>query len=132
MNIIYFSLRILIIFYSLGVIQQIIFSSIVFAQKRNLNELSSYISDIKIEGTSDLESSQIIFLIESQIGDILDRRKIRKDIHSIYKMNLYDDVQAIVIKQNKNTNRCKRPRSPRCVAALLQTILGRFARNSPW
>ena len=56
---------------------------------KNIGESSSYISEIEIEGTSDLESSQILFLIESQVGDILDRRKIRKDIHSIYKMKLF-------------------------------------------
>ena len=83
------------------ILKQIIFNVLIFAQKIDVNETSSYISDIEIEGTSDLESSQIIFLIESQIGDTLDRRKIRKDIHSIYKMNLFDDVQAEVLKKKQ-------------------------------
>jgi len=58
--------------------------------------LSASIAEIEIKGTSELESSQIMFLIESQVGDILDREIIRRDIHAIYKMKLFEDVQAEV------------------------------------
>ena len=101
MNILLIFNRVIIFFLFIAILKSIIFNLHIFAQKSNLKESSSYISDIEIEGTSDLESSQIIFLIESQIGDILDRRKIRKDIHTIFKMNLFDDVQAEVIKKKK-------------------------------
>ncbi len=100
MKILHYFFHILISFLFLGILQNLIFHVPIFAQMKNVSESSGYISEIEIKGTSDLESSQIIFLIQSQIGDILDRRKIRKDIHSIYKMNLYDDVQAIVIKES--------------------------------
>ena len=58
--------------------------------------MSASIAEIEIKGTSELESSQIMFLIESQVGDILDRKIIRRDIHAIYKMKLFEDVQAEV------------------------------------
>ena len=58
--------------------------------------MSASIAEIEIKGTSELESSQIMFLIESQVGDILDREIIRRDIHAIYKMKLFEDVQAEV------------------------------------
>ena len=100
MKILHTFFSILITFFFLGILHHLIFHVPIFAQMKNDSKSSAYISDIEIKGTSDLESSQIIFIIESQIGDILDRRKIRKDIHSIYKMNLFDDVQAMAIKQN--------------------------------
>jgi len=43
-----------------------------------------------------LESSQILFLIESQVGEPLSRKAVRRDIHSIYQMKLFEDVQAEV------------------------------------
>lgn len=101
MNVLLLFYRVIIFFLLIAILKLGIFNLQIFAQKKNLTESSAYISDIEIEGTSDLESSQIIFLIESQIGDILDRRKIRKDIHTIYKMNIFDDVQVEVVKQKK-------------------------------
>ncbi|MFL2743669.1 MAG: outer membrane protein assembly factor BamA [bacterium] len=58
--------------------------------------MSASIAEIEIKGTSELESSQIMFLIESQVGNVLDRKIIRRDIHAIYKMKLFEDVQAEV------------------------------------
>ena len=55
--------------------------------------MSARITEIEIQGTSELESSQIMFLIESQVGDVLDRKVIRRDIHTIYQMKLYEDVR---------------------------------------
>lgn len=58
--------------------------------------MSTSIAEIEIKGTSELESSQIMFLIESQVGNVLDRKIIRRDIHAIYKMKLFEDVQVEV------------------------------------
>ncbi len=51
---------------------------------------------IEVTGTSELEKAQILFLIESRVGEKLDRRKIRQDVHLIYGMNLFQDVQVEV------------------------------------
>lgn len=66
------------------------------AQTLLTGKTSALISDIDIKGTSELEAAQIMFLIESQVGDSLDRKVISRDIHSIYKMKLFEDVQAEV------------------------------------
>ncbi len=66
------------------------------AQTSGTASFSASITEIEIKGTTELESSQIMFLIESQVGDVLDRKIIRRDIHTIYKMKLYEDVQAEV------------------------------------
>jgi outer membrane protein insertion porin family len=88
--------RILVTFVFLSVF----FSSFVplstIAQTTGSAGLSARIAEIEIKGTTELESSQIMFLIESQVGDVLDRKIIRRDIHTIYKMKLYEDVQAEV------------------------------------
>ena len=69
--------------------------------------MSASIAEIEIKGTSELESSQIMFLIESQVGDILDREIIRRDIHAIYKMKLFEDVQAEVEELNEGESGIK-------------------------
>jgi outer membrane protein insertion porin family len=66
------------------------------AQTSGTASFSASITEIEIKGTSELESSQIMFLIESQVGDVLDRKVIRRDIHTIYQMKLYEDVQVEV------------------------------------
>ena len=66
------------------------------AQDTEIEGISARIEEIEIKGTSELESSQILFLIESQVGDTLDRKTISRDIHSIYQMKLFEDVQAEV------------------------------------
>ena len=93
--------RFLIVFLFLGLSQNLFFNYPIFAQSSGEKKSSAYISDIEIFGTSDMESSQIIFLIESQIGDALDRKKISKDIHSIYKMKLFEDVKVEVKKKSQ-------------------------------
>ena len=62
--------------------------------------MSSLISEIEIKGTSDLESSQILFLIESQVGQPLSRKTVRRDIHTIFQMKLFEDVRAEVKLQD--------------------------------
>ena len=57
---------------------------------------SYLIQDIEVSGTSDLEAAQILYQIESQVGDPLDRRSIRKDLHTIYEMGLFVDARAEV------------------------------------
>lgn len=57
---------------------------------------SYLIQDIEVSGTSDLEVAQILYQIESQVGDPLDRRSIRKDLHTIYEMGLFVDARAEV------------------------------------
>ncbi len=76
------------------------FNQVLYAQTTSSADLSSLISDIEIKGTSDLESSQILFLIESQVGEPLSRKAVRRDIHSIYQMKLFEDVQAEVKLQD--------------------------------
>ena len=88
--------RILVTLVFLGVYSLSVFSHSTSAQTTGSAGLSASIAEIEIKGTSELESSQIMFLIESQVGDILDRKIIRRDIHAIYKMKLFEDVQAEV------------------------------------
>ena len=88
--------RILVTLVFLGVYSLSVFSHSTSAQTTGSAGLSASIAEIEIKGTSELESSQIMFLIESQVGDILDREIIRRDIHAIYKMKLFEDVQAEV------------------------------------
>ncbi|SVC52981.1 uncharacterized protein METZ01_LOCUS305835, partial [marine metagenome] len=57
---------------------------------------SQTINSIEIVGTSDLEKAQILFMIESQVGETLDQRKLRQDVHILHEMNLFRDVQVEV------------------------------------
>lgn len=52
------------------------------------------ITDIAVEGTSDVESTQIIFSLESQVGLRLNKQQIIEDIHRIYDMGLFTDVRV--------------------------------------
>ena len=88
--------RILVTLVFLGVLSLSVFSRFTSAQTTGSAGLSARIAEIEIKGTSELESSQIMFLIESQVGNVLDRKIIRRDIHAIYKMKLFEDVQAEV------------------------------------
>ncbi|MDP6743034.1 MAG: outer membrane protein assembly factor BamA [SAR324 cluster bacterium] len=88
--------RILVTLVFLGVLSLSIFSRFTSAKTTGSAGLSTSIAEIEIKGTSELESSQIMFLIESQVGNVLDRKIIRRDIHAIYKMKLFEDVQAEV------------------------------------
>ncbi len=88
--------RILITLVFLAVLSLSVFSRFTSAQTTGSAGLSARIAEIEIKGTSELESSQIMFLIESQVGNVLDRKIIRRDIHAIYKMKLFEDVQAEV------------------------------------
>ena len=88
--------RFLAIIASLGIFYSGIFITNIKAQQKNNTDRAAQISEIEIKGTSDLESSQIIFLIESQVGEPLNRKMIQRDIHSIFKMNLFEDITAEV------------------------------------
>ncbi|MEC9383590.1 MAG: outer membrane protein assembly factor BamA [SAR324 cluster bacterium] len=88
--------RILVTLVFLGVLSLSIFSRFTSAKTTGSAGLSTSIAEIEIKGTSELESSQIMFLIESQVGNVLDRKIIRRDIHAIYKMKLFEDVQVEV------------------------------------
>ena len=79
-----------------GVFSSSISNFTLLAQSAADTSLSALIAEIEIKGTSELESSQILFLIESQVGDNLDRKTISSDIHSIYQMKLFEDVKAEV------------------------------------
>ena len=94
--------RLLAIIASLGVFSFGIFIKTVKAQQLENTDTTAQISEIEIKGTSDLESSQIMFLIESQVGEPLDRKMIRRDVHSIYQMNLFEDVTAEVEQQDED------------------------------
>jgi len=76
------------------------FKHVLNAQVESSSDLSTLISEIEIKGTSELESSQILFMIESQVGEPLSRKTVRKDIHSIYQMKLFEDVKAEVKLQD--------------------------------
>ena len=93
-------LRFLVTLVFLCVFSAGISSFSLIAQTTASSDLSARISEIEIKGTSELESSQIMFLIESQVGNTLDHRTIRKDIHSIYQMKLFEDVRAEVEEQD--------------------------------
>ncbi|MDP7406908.1 MAG: POTRA domain-containing protein, partial [SAR324 cluster bacterium] len=66
------------------------------AHELNAQNPSQAIHSIEIEGTSDLEKAQILYMIESQVGEALDQRKLRQDIHILHDMNLFRDVQVEV------------------------------------
>ncbi|MBF0278189.1 MAG: outer membrane protein assembly factor BamA [SAR324 cluster bacterium] len=54
----------------------------------------SIITEIEVQGTSELETSQILFKLESQIGQLLDKRRIIRDIKMIYQMGLFLNVEV--------------------------------------
>ena len=54
----------------------------------------SVISAIEVVGTSELEASQILVKLESQIGQTIDRQRIIRDIKAIYQMGLFSNVQV--------------------------------------
>ena len=60
--------RFLAIIAFLGVFHSGILISNIKAQLLDNTNTTEQISEIEIKGTSDLESSQIMFLIESQVG----------------------------------------------------------------
>ena len=91
----------------LGALPSGIFISNIKAEQLKNAGITAQISEIEIKGTSELESSQIMFLIESQVGEPLDRKMIRRDIHSIFEMNLYEDVTAEVELQDKDESGLK-------------------------
>ncbi|MEC9068753.1 MAG: POTRA domain-containing protein, partial [SAR324 cluster bacterium] len=88
--------RFLVMLVFFGAIFTDFFSISTSAQNTKTAGISLRIAEIEIKGTSELESSQILFLIESQVGDTLDRKTISRDIQSIYQMKLFEDVQAEV------------------------------------
>ena len=71
----------------------IFLNSAAWAQTEILRRINS----IEITGTSELEIAQILYSIESLVGDRLDRLKLKRDIHTIHEMNLYRDVQVEVV-----------------------------------
>ena len=83
------------------------FNQVLYAQTTSSADLFSLISEIEIKGTSELESSQILFLIESQVGEPLSSKAVRRDIHSIYQMKLFEDVQAEVKLQDSEESGAK-------------------------
>ena len=85
----------------LGLLYSSIYKPLLNAQTTDSSTFSAHISEIEIKGTSDLEASQILFLIGSQVGEPLSRKTVRRDIHSIYQMKLFEDVQAEVKLQNE-------------------------------
>ena len=64
--------RFLAIIAFLGIFSSCIFIVNIKAQELKNADITAQISEIQIKGTSDLESSQIMFLIESQEGEPLD------------------------------------------------------------
>ena len=91
----------------LGLLYSSISKPILNAQTTDSSTSSSQIIEIEIKGTSDLESSQILLFIESQVGETLSRKTIRRDIHSIYQMKLFEDVQAEVKLQDETESGAK-------------------------
>lgn len=67
----------------------------------NINAQDVLISNIEVEGTSQLETAQILNSLESRIFDPLDRKKISRDIHTIYNMGLFEDVKVEVEMQEE-------------------------------
>jgi outer membrane protein insertion porin family len=102
MNTLFSAFRFIAMIAFLGVLSSGIFSPSLNAQSTEGNVISAQISEIEIKGTTDLESSQIMFLIESQEGEPLDRKMIRRDIHTIFQMKLFEDVTAEVELQDES------------------------------
>ena len=97
MNIPFSIFRFLAIIAFLGTFFYGIFITNVKAQQLKNTDRTAHISEIEIKGTSDLEASQIMFLIESQLGEPLDRNIIRRDIHSIF-LQILKNHQARIIQ----------------------------------
>ena len=57
---------------------------------------SPIIRDVEIDGTSELEASQLLLQLESTIGADLDRRQVRNDLHTIFATGTFTDVRAEV------------------------------------
>lgn len=57
------------------------------------------IAEIEVKGTTELEIAQILFKLESQIGQPIDRKRIIRDIKTIYQMGLFQNVRAEVDPQ---------------------------------
>ena len=57
---------------------------------------NAVIAEIEVQGTSELETSQILFKLESQIGQSIDKRRIIRDIKTIYQMGLFRNVRVEV------------------------------------
>ena len=102
MNIPFSIFRFLAIIAFLGTFFSGIFITNVKAQQLKNAERTAHISEIEIKGTSDLEASQIMFLVESQVGEPLNRKMIRRDIHAIFEMNLFEDVTVEVELQDED------------------------------
>lgn len=52
------------------------------------------ISDIKIEGNKRVSDDAILNIIESKKGEKFDQEKLDRDLRTIYKMGLFDDVNV--------------------------------------
>ena len=61
------------------------------------------IEQIEVEGTNRLERSQILFRIETRVGEQFDKRKIIRDVKTVYKMRKFTFV-SIKSKQQSNGN----------------------------
>ncbi len=55
---------------------------------------SPTIRDLEIEGTSELEASQLLLQLESSIGSPIDRRQISRDLHTIFETGNFVDARV--------------------------------------
>ncbi len=60
----------------------------------SLSAQTPVVTDIVVEGANDLETSQVLFKLESQVNEPLNRKKIIQDIKTIYDMGLFKDVRV--------------------------------------
>lgn len=54
------------------------------------------IREIHIRGAAEIETSQILFSLENQIGETINRKKIIQDIKTIYQLGLFQNIRAEV------------------------------------
>ncbi|MBF0236504.1 MAG: outer membrane protein assembly factor BamA [SAR324 cluster bacterium] len=79
------------------------------------------IVNIEVTGTSELEVAQILFALETQVNAPVDQRSIRRDIHTIYDMGLFQDVQVEVEQTPEGyVLRIHVTESPRVVRIILE------------
>ncbi|MBI3991774.1 MAG: outer membrane protein assembly factor BamA [Candidatus Lambdaproteobacteria bacterium] len=63
---------------------------------RALAQTPAVIADIRIEGTTAVEHSQLVSRLASTIGAPLDSAKITQDVSTIFELGLFQDVRAQV------------------------------------
>ena len=72
--------------------------SIIFPSIEDFEGLM--IKQVKVKGNINIPEKRITGLIESQIGSLVEKEKIKKDFTSLYETGLFEDVKIDLSKTN--------------------------------